>query len=214
MNSDTAPVFDDNFLATLTGLFKWRRDVRSFLSDAVPQTTINTLFELANLAPSVGLSQPWRFVMVNDEARRQAIRDNFESCNALALKEQEPSRTQLYAKLKLSGLYEAPVQFAVCNEYEPIKGHGLGRQTMPEMTTYSTVMAIHTLWLAARSMGLGLGWVSILEPKTVIEILELPHDMQLIGYFCLGVPSLISNTPELERMGWDEHSKTINIIER
>ena len=164
---------------------------------------LNELLEIATLAPSVGLSQPWRFVMVDDPARRAAVRASFEACNAAALAEQDNTRAGLYARLKLAGLDESPCQIAVCVEPAPIQGHGLGRSTMPETTTYSAVMAIHTLWLAARAVGLGLGWVSILDPAAVMASLDVPKSWTLVGYFCLGYPAAESDTPELERLGWE-----------
>ncbi len=185
MKQTVPPVFDDDFRSILISLFRWRRDVRSFLPMPVPQVILDHLFELAHLAPSVGLSQPWRFVMVENASRRSAIKANFEKCNAMALAGQNETRAGIYASLKLAGLSEAPCQFAVCTEAEPEQGHGLGCQTIPEMMSYSTVTAIHTFWLAARTYGLGLGWVSILDPEAVIDVLDLPKSWKLTGYFCL-----------------------------
>ena len=159
------PDFDAVFVSQLDELFRWRRDVRRFKPDAIPAACLDWLLEMANLAPSVGLSQPWRFVLVDDPARRAAVRADFEACNTRALAAQDLDRAPRYARLKLAGLDEAPCQLAVFAESEPEQGHGLGRATMPETTTYSAVMAIHTLWLAARAVKLGLGWVSILDPN-------------------------------------------------
>ncbi len=214
MKQTCPPVFNDDFRSTLIDLFKWRRDVRSFLPLPVPQNILDELLQLADLAPSVGLSQPWRFIMVNDPARRAAVRANFEACNAEALDRQNQNRAATYAKLKLAGLNEAPCQFAVCTVLDPEQGHSLGRATMPEMTSYSTIMSIHTLWLAARTYGLGLGWVSILDPAAIMNVLELPGSWQLTGYFCLGYPALTSNTPELERMAWEQRRSSPSVLYR
>jgi 5,6-dimethylbenzimidazole synthase len=218
VTSATSPIFDDTFRRQLIDLFKWRRDVRSFLDKPVPQDILDKLIYLTDLAPSVGLSQPWRFIFVNDLARRAAIKANFETCNQMALaaqdKDQDTNRANIYARLKLAGLDEAPCQFAVCTEIDPAQGYGLGRVTMPEMTSYSTVMAIHTLWLAARTYGLGLGWVSILDPDAIMNILDAPKNWQLTGYFCLGYPAIISDTPELERLGWEKRASKIHVIHR
>lgn len=169
----------------------------------MPQATVAALLEAACLAPSVGLSEPWRFVMVDSPERRAAIRAEFARCNQDALAAQAPERSACYARLKLAGLDEAPCQFAVFAEPCPRQGHGLGRRTMPETTLYSAVMAVHTLWLAARAAGLGLGWVSILDPAAVGAVLEVPAAWQLIGYFCLGYPQGTDEVPELERLGWE-----------
>ncbi|HEX7970585.1 MAG TPA: 5,6-dimethylbenzimidazole synthase [Stellaceae bacterium] len=196
--------FDPAFRDTLRDLIAWRRDVRRFRRDALPPGTVERLFELASLAPSVGLSQPWRFVVVEDPARRAAVRENFRRCNEAALASYAGERAQRYATLKLAGLGEAPVHLAVFADRATAQGHGLGRRTMPEMAEYSAVMAIHTLWLVARAEGLGLGWVSILDPAEVARVLELPPDWIFLGYFCLGYPQREEATPELEREGWEQ----------
>jgi 5,6-dimethylbenzimidazole synthase len=198
-----APFFDDAFRTRLADLFRWRRDVRHFRADPVSPAILDELLELACLAPSVGLSQPWRFVSVEDPARRAAVRASFEFCNARALESQDPCRASLYARLKLAGLDEAPCHVAVLAEPDPQQGHGLGRGTMPETTAYSAVMAVHTLWLAARAAGLGLGWVSILDPRAVAVALDVPVDWIFIGYFCLGYPQAEGDEPELQCLGWE-----------
>ncbi|WP_158745133.1 5,6-dimethylbenzimidazole synthase [Acidisphaera sp. L21] len=195
------PEFDDAFRATLLQLFQWRRDVRHFRTDALPPGLVRQLLDVAALAPSVGLSQPWRFVTVDDPARRAAIRQNFSACNAEALARQD--RAALYARLKLAGLDDAPCHLAVFADPDPQQGGGLGRDTMPETTAYSAVLAIHTLWLAARAQGLGLGWVSILDPAVVVAALDVPAGWMFIGYLCLGYPTAAADRPELERLGWE-----------
>jgi len=195
--------FDQDFCARLRDLIVWRRDVRRFRRDAVPADAVEGLLELAALAPSVGLSQPWRFVLVEDAARRAAVGADFARCNAEALGAYAGERAQRYASLKLAGLDEAPVHLAVFADRGTVQGHGLGRRTMPEMAEYSAVMAIHTLWLVARAAGLGLGWVSILDPAALTRILEIPAEWIFLGYFCLGYPESEAVTPELERAGWE-----------
>jgi len=200
----TAPAdFDLAFRAQLRELLLWRRDVRRFRSDPLPGGTLEALIELACLAPSVGLSQPWRFVIVEDTARRAAIRRNFETCNAAALAAQQRERASLYAQLKLAGLSEAPSHLAVFADRTTAQGHGLGRRTMPEMIEYSAVTAVHTIWLAARAQGIGMGWVSILDPLAVADTLAVPQSWKFIGYFCLGYPQTDNTVPELEQSGWE-----------
>lgn len=209
------PDFDEAFRAQLLDLFRWRRDVRHFRPDAIPAGILTGLLDAANLAPSVGLSQPTRFVLVGDPRRRAAIRAEFLACNEAALAAQAPEREALYARLKLSGLDEAPCHLAVFAEPDPEQGHGLGRRTMPETVTYSAVMAVHTLWLAARAAGIGLGWVSILDPAAVAAALDVPQHWTFIGYFCVGYPRAEDDTPELERVGW-EHRRpaAVRILQR
>jgi len=150
----------------------------------------------------VGLSQPRRFILVDDPLRRAAVRRNFETCNAEALAGQAPERAALYARLKLAGLDDAPCHLVVFADRDTARGHGLGRQTMPEMSEYSAVAAVHTLWLAARAEGIGMGWVSILDPRTIAAVLEVPPDWKLIGYFCLGFPEAEDDVPALQRLRW------------
>jgi 5,6-dimethylbenzimidazole synthase len=195
--------FDDAFRAQLRDLLIWRRDVRRFRSEPLPAGALERLIETACFAPSVGLSQPWRFVIVDDPSRRQAVLDEFRSCNADALKSYAGGLAAQYAALKLAGLQEAPCHLAVFADPATDTGHGLGRRTMPEMAQYSVVAAIHTMWLAARAEGIGLGWISILDPDRTKTLLDVPETWRLIGYFCLGYPQTDESTPELERAGWE-----------
>lgn len=207
-----APIaFDAAFSAQLRELLLWRRDVRRFRRDPLPDGTIEALIDLACLAPSVGLSQPWRFVIVDDAARRAAIRRDFESCNAEALAAQDNERAGLYARLKLAGLEEAPSHLAVFADRSTAQGHGLGRRTMPEMIDYSAVTAVHTIWLTARARGVGMGWVSILNPKVVAVLLQVPAEWKFIGYFCLGYPQCDDTVPELEQMKWEQRRQPSSV---
>jgi 5,6-dimethylbenzimidazole synthase len=206
-----APVFDDAFRDRLRLLLAWRRDVRSFRREALPEDALPRLLEIAMLAPSVGLSQPWRFVAVDDAARRAAIRSNFARCNAAALAAQVSERAALYARLKLAGLDDAPCHLAVFADRTTDQGHGLGRRTMPEMIEYSAVAAVHTLWLAARAEGIGLGWVSILDPDAVAATLDVPPEWKFIGYFCLGYAQEEDDRPVLERAAW-ERRRTGSVV--
>jgi 5,6-dimethylbenzimidazole synthase len=196
--------FDPDFRARLGALLAWRRDVRHFRRETLPPGIIERLIGLAHRAPSVGLSQPWRFVLVETPARRAAVRDNFTRCNAVALAAQAPGRTRHYARLKLAGLDDAPCQLAVFADRATRQGHGLGRATMPQTLDYSAVMAAHTLWLLARAEGIGMGWVSILDPVSVSTALDVSPDWHFIGYFCLGYAEAADTVPALERAGWEQ----------
>ena len=208
------PEFDEAFRARLVELLTWRRDVRRFRADTLPEGLLEHLLEIAALAPSVGLSQPWRFVLVEDAKRRAEVRANFERANAAALDAYEGEEAQSYARLKLAGLDEAPVHLAVFADPGTTQGRGLGRRTMPEMIEYSAVTAIHTLWLAARAEGVGLGWVSILDPAAVARSLEVPPEWSLVGYLCLGYPSEADDTPALERAGWEHRRMPASFLLR
>jgi 5,6-dimethylbenzimidazole synthase len=198
--------FDDDFRRRFRELLIWRRDVRRFLRTPLPPGLLEELLALACLAPSVGLSEPWRFVRVETPLLRDRITAEFERANAAALTGLTGDRASLYARLKLAGLREAPVHLAVFTDRATGKGHGLGRQTMPETLDYSVVAAIHTLWLAARTAGVGLGWVSILDPAQVTRILEVSASWSLTAYLCLGYPEEEMDFPELERAGWEKRA--------
>ncbi len=200
--NEPAP-FDDAFRARLRDLLTWRRDVRRFRTDPLPAGTLERLFELACLAPSVGLCQPWRFIVVDDPGRRGAVRDVFKACNADALESYSGEQAGRYAALKLAGLEEAPSQFAVFTDRATAVGHGLGRRTMPETAEYSAVTAVAMMWLAARAEHIGMGWISILDPARMSDILDVPKSWRFIGYFCLGYPQVEADQPELERVGWE-----------
>ncbi|MBC9876719.1 5,6-dimethylbenzimidazole synthase [Bradyrhizobium sp. INPA01-394B] len=199
--------FDDTFRRQLHELFVWRRDVRRFRTTALPDGAVERLIETACLSPSVGLSQPWRFVIVDDVERRRAVIDDFKSCNADALNCYSGDRAARYATLKLSGLEQAPAHLAVFADKASDTGHGLGRATMPETTEYSVVAGITAMWLAARAEGIGLGWVSILTPDRMHTILDVPQAWKFIAYLCIGYPEAECEQPELERAKW-EHRRS------
>ena len=190
------------FRARLSDLIAWRRDVRRFRSDPVDPDLLDELLDLACLSPSVGNSQPWRFVSVAAPENRTKVREIFEACNQEALAAYRGERAQLYAQLKLSGLTDAPVHLAVFADEATEAGQGLGRQTMPETLRYSAVLAVHTFWLAARAHGIGVGWVSILDPVEVAKVLDIPSGWSLVAYLCIGYPQEEHLDPELERHGW------------
>lgn len=156
--------FPPEFRDQLNDLMRWRRDVRHFHADLpVPEDLLEQVMEAIRLAPSVGLSEPWRIVSVKSDAARAKALANFEAANAEALKGYSGERAKIYTGLKLSGMRDAPVQLAVFCDDGTDKGAGLGAGTMPEARRYSVVSAIMNFWLAARAHGLGVGWVSIID---------------------------------------------------
>lgn len=207
----TAPDFSPAFLEQLDDLLIWRRDVRHFDTRPMQAGLLDDLLDRACLAPSVGNSQPWRFVRVASPDRRTAIAAHVEGENAHASALYRDEALAAYDALKLHGLHEAPEHIAVFCDPDPAAGQGLGRQTMPETLAYSVVLAIHTLWLAARARGVGLGWVSILDPVAIATLLDVPSDWIFIGYLCLGYPQEAHDVPELERTGWQSRIDPIQI---
>jgi 5,6-dimethylbenzimidazole synthase len=190
------------FRQQLHDLLAWRRDVRRFRTDPVPAADMDDLLRTACLAPSVGNAQPWRFVRILSPEMRDALARHVDAENARARRDQADDDREAYGALKLHGLREAPELLAVfCDERTPV-GRGLGRRTMPETLRYSTVLAVHTLWLAARARGIGVGWVSILEPDQVTALLRVPQHWRLVALLCIGFPVEENEVPELERAGW------------
>ncbi len=198
-----APVFGEAFRAELATLFRWRRDVRRFRTDPVPDALLHALIALAATAPSVGFSQPARFVRVGDTARRDAVVAEFERCNRAALAAYDGTKRRLYASLKLAGLHEAPVHLAIFADTSTVRGSGLGRAQMPETLAYSVVAAVQTFALAARANGIGVGWVSILDPERIHAILAVDDAWHLIAYVCVGYPVEEHADRELVRAGWE-----------
>lgn len=212
--ASTPPDFGQDFASSFRDLILWRRDVRRFRDRPLPEGLVESLIDLACHAPSVGNCQPWRFVLVDTDMRRDAVRSSFHRANRNALDGYEGEVRTLYARLKLEGLETAPVHLAVFADEATGRGAGLGRQTMPEALRYSVVGAVHTLWLAARAEGIGLGWVSILEPDVVTKALDVPETWALVAYLCLGWPVEEHLDPELERAGWQERAEHKTLLLR
>ncbi|MGH7684889.1 MAG: 5,6-dimethylbenzimidazole synthase, partial [Vulcanimicrobiaceae bacterium] len=203
--------FDDAFRADLKRLFAWRRDVRRFRREPIAEDILRELVQVTAFAPSVGYSQPSRFVRVEDVGRRDAIIAEYERCNRDAAHGYASEEHERYVGLKLAGLREAPVHLAVFVDAQTSRGRGLGRQTMPETLAYSTVLAIHTLWLHARAIGIGVGWVSILDPAAVARILEVPTAWSFVAYLCLGYPEEEHVDRELTRAGWESEDRDATV---
>lgn len=194
--------------AALDEVLSWRRDVRHFRPEPLPETLIERLTAAMDHAPSVGNARPWRVLRIDSPALRAAIRADFARCNAASAARYEGSRRAQYDALKLAGIDVAPLQLAVFTELAPEAGHGLGRQTMPETLRQSTAMAIHTLWLVARANDVGLGMVSILEPARIAALLDVPETWAFDAYLCLGRAAFDDDTPLLERVGWQDREPT------
>ncbi|QFS98426.1 5,6-dimethylbenzimidazole synthase [Labrenzia sp. THAF191b] len=199
---DAIPDFSEKFQKDFETLLKWRRDVRRFKQEPLPEGALDHLLQLADLAPSVGNSQPWRIVVVDSAEARGRIIASFEAENEEAARTYSDDKALAYRQLKLAGLKEAPVHLAIFCDDDPEQGHGLGRLTMPETLAYSTVSMIHTFWLAARAEGVGVGWVSILDPDAVTEALQVDAGWRLVAYLCVGYPEEEHVDPELERARW------------
>jgi len=181
-----------------------RRDVRAeFLSDSVDEDVLARILGAAHQAPSVGLSQPWRFIIVRELATRTAVHASFMRANAEAAADYDDSTSEHYRGLLLAGILEAPVNVCVLCDDDPARGRGLGRRTMPDAARYSAVCAIQNLWLAARVEGLGVGWVSIVDPADLRTQLAIPTRLAVVAYLCLGYVSAFAPVADLERDRWE-----------
>lgn len=201
----------------LAAIMAARRDVRGnrFLPDALEKSDIDQIFAAALMAPSVGFSQPWEFITVTQPEKRQAIAESFfaENEKAKALFKEgkfEAAKLEQYQQLKLEGIIESPLNIAVF--YNPQKGPVLGQTSMPDMGRYSVVCAIQNMWLCARALNIGMGWVSILDPNTVKDLLNAPTDRELIAYLCLGKVDKFYDKPELETLEWQEKKTAQQVI--
>lgn len=179
-----------------------RRDVREFLSDAVEPAILARVLDAAHHAGSVGFMQPWTFIVVDSPSKKQAVHALFQAANAAAAQQYEGERQKLYQSLKLEGIREAPIGLVVTCDPQRSKEPVLGRHSMPEMDAYSTCAAIQNLWLAARAEGLGVGWVSIIEPESLKRLFAIPEHVRLIAYLCLGYPKNFESQPMLQKLGW------------
>jgi 5,6-dimethylbenzimidazole synthase len=187
MEMTRAAGFDECERQAVYRAIRERRDVRrGYLPEPMPDELLRRLLEAAHSAPSVGLMQPWRFIVVRDFSVRQNIHKIFLDANQQALAAYEGERRRNYASLKLEGILEAPQNLCIVCDSQSSQGHQLGRRTMPETALYSAVCAIQNLWLAARAEGIGVGWVSILEPNQLRCALGVPEHITPVAYLCLG----------------------------
>jgi 5,6-dimethylbenzimidazole synthase len=156
--------------------------------------------------------QPARFILVRDLSLRAEIHANFERAGCAAGALYEGEQAALYRSLKLAAIMEAPVNLCVVCESDTPRGAGLGRASMPETALYSTVCAVQNLWLAARAEGLGIGWVSILDPAQVRATLQIPETAALVAYLCLGYVSAFAEEPDLQRLGWEQRAPLEEVV--
>jgi 5,6-dimethylbenzimidazole synthase len=180
-----------------------RRDVRQFRPDPIPDEVLRRILEMAHLAPSVGFMQPWNFLLLYSPEIRRQVKALFEEANARELERiEDPGRKELYPRLKLEGILEAPLNLVVTCDGRRDAPFVLGRAPMPQTDLFSTCLAVQNLWLAARAEGVGVGWVSILDRQAVERLLRLPAGVQLVAYLCVGYPTEFRPRPMLEEVGW------------
>ncbi len=213
MEMTRAAGFDESECRAVYRAIRERRDVRrGFLPEPMPDDLLNRLLDAAHNAPSVGLMQPWRFIVVRDIGVRRTIHKIFLDANQSALSDYEGERQQNYIGLKLEGILEAPQNLCIVCDPHSSQGHKLGRRTMPETALYSAVCAVQNLWLAARAEGIGVGWVSILEPNLLRGALKIPEHITPVAYLCLGYVDAFAAEPDLERAGWEKRTPLKSVL--
>ena len=180
-----------------------RRDVRSdFKSDPIPDDVLIRILDAAHHAPSVGFMQPWDFIVVKSEDVRRQIKEGFEQANQEAAQLFTGERREKYKSLKLEGIMESALGVCVTCDRQRTGQVVLGKTANPEMDIYSTVCAVHTIWLAARAENIGVGWVSIIHNEVLKEALHIPEHIVPIAYLCMGYTTRFNDTPDLERKQW------------
>lgn len=189
-----------------------RRDVRGnrYIDKTIAPEILEAIFHAANCAPSVGFSQPWEFMVINDADLREEIYAEFEKENTKAKK--IFATDTLYPSLKLEGIKEAAYNIAVLYK-KPIKAI-LGQTTQKKVGEYSVVCAIQNLWLMARAYNIGVGWVSILKPKKIKKILGISSDYKLIAYLTMGYVDEFLKIPELQTLNWEAKKELSEVISK
>lgn len=213
---DSNKQFDQAASNILSQIIQHRRDVRGnrFLKSEIKEGDLKQILDAALHAPSVGFSQPWEFVLIHNEDIKHKISQSFHRENEKAKETLSNSlddeKQALYQSLKLEGIQESPLNLAVF--YKPNNAPVLGQTSMPDMGRFSVVCAIQNMWLMARSLNIGMGWVSILNPDEVKSILNAPEDRELIAYLCLGYVDKFYDKPELEIRKWEARKKAEQVV--
>lgn len=194
----------------LKKIIKKRRDVRGnrFLNKPIAKEILEDILDAANSAPSVGFSQPWKFMIIEDLETREKIYNDFQKENDKAKKIFKDK--ELYSKLKLEGIKESYLNIAVF--YEKSHKDILGQTSQKRVGEYSVVCAIQNMWLMARAYNIGLGWVSILKPKRVKKILGVGKEKKLVAYLTLGYVSEFLDEPELQTLNWEKKKELKDIV--
>jgi nicotinate-nucleotide--dimethylbenzimidazole phosphoribosyltransferase len=189
-----------------------RRDVRRYRPDPVPDDVLTRVLTAAHQAPSVGHSQPWRFLVVRDADLRDraAVLTDRERLRQAA--QLDPEAGARLLDLQLEGVREAPLGVVVCCDRRTPAAGVLGRATFPDADLWSCAAAIQNLWLAARAEGLGLGWVTLFRPDELAALLGLPDGVVTLGWLCLGWPDERPPTPGLERAAWSRRLPLADVV--
>lgn len=180
-----------------------RRDIRKdFMPTPIPNDVLERILRAGHHAPSVGFMQPWDFILVTEENTKNIIKKGYESARIESAQQFSIEKREEYKSFKLEGILEAPLGICVTCDKKRNGPVVIGRTIKPEMDVYSTVCAIQNMWLAARAENIGLGWVSIIHDEVLREALDIPSNIEIVAYLCLGYVSTFQDKPELEALGW------------
>jgi 5,6-dimethylbenzimidazole synthase len=180
-----------------------RRDVRAeFNGEPVDEEVLRRVLDAAHSAPSVGLSQPWDFVLVSDDAVRRAFWTHVQEERREFAASLEGDQAERFAGIKIDGILEASLSVVVT--YDPARGAPgvLGRHAIADAGLYSVCLAIENMWLACTAEGWGMGWVSFYRESFLRELLGIPDGIRPVAWLCVGPVGTLQDTPDLERAGW------------
>ena len=198
----TDHAFSDAERAAVYRAIFGRRDCRHFLPGSIDDDLLGRLLLAAHHAPSVGFMQPWNFLVVRSLEVRHRVKSAFERANRAASVRFDGDRAEAYRALKLEGILDSALNLCITCDRSRNGPVVLGKTSQPEMDLYSTVCAVQNLWLAARAEGVGVGWVSIVDPADLRSILGLPEPVVPVAYLCLGRVEEFPPMPELQSRGW------------
>jgi len=187
-----------------------RRDMRHFTTEAVDNEVLLRLLNAAHQAPSVGLMQPWRIIRITDLTLRHKIKQLVDN-ETLATAAELGQREQEFLRLKVDGI-DRCAELLVVSLMDKREDHIFGRRTLPEMDLASVACAIQNMWLAARAEGLGVGWVSLFEPKKLAELLSIPDGAKPIAILCLGHVDEFYSAPMLELEQWRKPNSLDDVL--
>ncbi len=204
--------FPDEVREALHEVIAARRDVRRYRPDPVPHDVLERVLTAAHRAPSVGHSQPWRFVVVRDATIRDRAALLADRERLRQAKQLDPDAARRLLDLQLEGIREAPLGIVVCCDRRTPAAGVLGRSTFPDTDLWSCACAIQNLWLAARVEGLGLGWVTLFQPDELAGLIGLPEGVLTLGWLCVGWPDERPPEPGLVRAGWSRRLPVADVI--
>jgi nicotinate-nucleotide--dimethylbenzimidazole phosphoribosyltransferase len=204
--------FDESERAAVYRVIASRRDIREFSPGDIGDDVLERILGAAHRAPSVGFSQPWGFVVVRDRTTREHVRANFMACRDAEASRFQGERRERYLSYKLEGILESAVNIAVVVDLRAAEEAILGATAQPEAIRWSACCAVQNLWLAARAEGIGVGWVSIVEPAVLREALDLPAGVEPVAYLCVGRPLQFRDRPMLEETGWRDRVPLADVL--